>query len=108
MATHLLVDSSLQLHDLVLHAFVELLEVLHGTSFDLQLLQLALGPHPADAALQVHDGAEAALVPAASQPTTNVFLNDDHLVLPQQLQTNMRKVQDKKRQCTKSLKNNYL
>lgn len=27
--THLLVDSSLQLHDLVLHAFVELLEVLH-------------------------------------------------------------------------------
>lgn len=90
-AADLLVDFPLQLHDLVLHAFVELLEVLHRASFDLQLLQLAPGPHPADAALQVDDGDEAALVPAASQPAPNVLLNDHHFVLPQQLQKDKKK-----------------
>lgn len=81
----LLVDLPLQLHDLVLHPFVELLEVLHRAGLDLQLLQLAPGPHPADAALQVHDGAKAALVPAASQPAPGAFLNDHGLGLSQQL-----------------------
>lgn len=81
----LIVDSSLQLHDLVLHSFVELLEVLHRASLDLQFLQLAPGPHPADAALQVHDGLEGAFVPAAGQPAPDVLLNDHHLMLPQQL-----------------------
>lgn len=87
---YLLVDLSLQLHDLVLHAFVELLEVLHGASFDLQLLQLAPSPHPTDAALQVDDGLQAALVPAAGQPAADALLNDHHLVRPQQLQVERR------------------
>lgn len=86
LESDLIIDSSLQLHDLVLHSFVELLEVLHRAGFDLQLLQLAPGPHPADATLQVHDGLEGALEPAASQPAPHVLLKDQHLVLPQQLQ----------------------
>lgn len=85
METDLIINSSLQLHDLVLHSSVELLEVLHRAGFDLQLLQLAPGLHPADAALQVHDGLEGALVPAAGQPAADVLLNDHHLMLPQQL-----------------------
>lgn len=91
--SHLVVDSSLQLHDLVLHSFVEFFEVLHRAGFDLQLLQLAPGPHPADATLQVHDGLEGALVPAASQPATNVLLKDQHLVLAQQLERRRRRAE---------------
>lgn len=86
----LLVDPPLQLHDLVLHALVELLEVLDGASLDLQLLELAPSSHPADAALQVDDGLQAALVPAAGQPAADALLNDHHLVRPQQLQVDKR------------------
>lgn len=60
--------------------------MLHRASLDLQLLQLTPGLHPADAALKVDNGVEAALVPAAGQPATDMFLNDNSLVLPQQLQ----------------------
>lgn len=64
--------------------------MLHGASLDLQLLQLAPGSHPADAALQVDDGLQATLVPAAGQPAADALLNDHHLVCSQQLQADKR------------------
>lgn len=84
--THLFVNFALQLHDLVLHANVELLIALHGAGLDLELLQLALGHHPPEAALKVDDGVRTPLVVGASQPAPDPLLNDDCFVLTEYLQ----------------------
>lgn len=64
--THLLINFALQLHDLVLHANVELLIALHRAGLDLKFLQLALGHHPSEAALEVDDGVDAPPIVGAS------------------------------------------
>lgn len=82
---YLFVYPALQLHDLVLHADVEFLEVFHRTRFDLEFLEFSLGSHAADAALQVNDGCERPLVPLPRQPASDHLLNDDGLMVTQKL-----------------------
>lgn len=82
---YLLIDFSLQLHDLVLQANVKLLVALHRAGLYLQLLQLPLGHHAPVAALQVHDGPQGAAVAPPSQPAPHVLLDNHRLVLPQHL-----------------------
>lgn len=82
---YLVVYPALQLHDLVLHADVEFLEVFHRTRFDLEFLEFSLGSHAADAALQVNDGCERPLVPLPCQPAPDHLLYDDGLMLTQKL-----------------------
>ncbi len=82
---YLFIYPALQLHDLVLHADVEFLEVFHRTRFDLEFLEFSLGSHAAGAALQVNDGCERPLVPLPRQPASDHLLNDDGLMLTQKL-----------------------
>lgn len=82
---YLFVYPALQLHDLVLHADVEFLEVFDRACLDLEFLEFPLGSHAADAALQVHDGSERSLVPLPCQPAADHLLNDDGLMLTQKL-----------------------
>lgn len=97
--SYLIVYPALQLHDLVLHADVELLEVFDGARLDLELFEFSLGSHSPDAALQVNDGFERALEPLPSQPATHHLLNNDGLVLTQQLKkTNTQQHKMNKRQ----------
>ena len=84
--TYLLINFALQLHDLVLHADVELLIALHGAGLDLKFLQLALGHHSSEAALKVDDGVNAPPVVGASQPATDPLLNDNCFVLTEYLE----------------------
>lgn len=83
--THLLINLALQLHDLVFHADVEFLIAFHGAGLNLELLQLTLGHHPPEAALEVDDGMHAPLVVGAGQPAPDPLLNDDCFVLTKYL-----------------------
>lgn len=82
---YLFVYPALQLHDLVLHADVEFLEVFDRARLDLEFFEFPLGSHATDAALQVHDGSERSLEPLPRQPAAHHLLNDDGLVLTQKL-----------------------
>ena len=96
-APHLLVDPALQLHDLVLHAHVQLLEVLHGAGLGPQPLQLASGPQASHAALQEDHGRQVALVASPGQPAPHPALDHHRLLLVQQLRTHMEEIQRKYR-----------
>lgn len=82
---YLFVYPPLQLHDFVLHADVELLEVFDRSGLDLELFELALGSHTTNTALKIYNGFEGSLVPLTRQPATDHLLNDDGLVLSQKL-----------------------
>ena len=84
-APHLLVDPALQLHDLVLHAHVELLEVLHRAGLGPQPLQLPPGPQAPHAALQKDHGRQETLVAFPGQPAPHPALDHHRLLLVKQL-----------------------
>lgn len=82
---YLVVHLPLQLDDLVLHAHVELLEVLGGARLDLQLLEAPFGKHPAVGALD-DDGGGAGLAEAPPHhPAAHVLLDDGGFVVHQEL-----------------------
>lgn len=86
VSVYLVVHLPLQLDDLVLHARVELLQVLGRASFDLQLLQLSLG-QPASVRTLDDDGGGARsseLLPL--QPAAHALLDDHGLVVHEELQ----------------------
>lgn len=82
---NLIVHLPLQLNNLVLHACVELLQVLCRTRLDFQLLQLPPGLHTPECALD-DDGSGTCpqeLLPL--QPTADPLLDDHGLVVQQEL-----------------------
>lgn len=86
VSVYLVVHLPLQLDDLVLHARVEFLQVLGRASFDLQLLQPALG-EPASVRTLDDDGGGARpseLLPL--QPAAHALLDDHGLVVHEELQ----------------------
>lgn len=83
--THLLVYLVLQLQDLILHAHVELFEVLRGASLHFQLPEFFLGPPATHAALQQDDGGQGASVPPSDQPAPHAPLDDHGLLIEYQL-----------------------
>lgn len=72
---YLLIQFPLQLHDLVLHAEVELLKVLDRSGFNLEFLELSTGQHPAHATLQVHHSPLDATETPAGQEATHPALD---------------------------------
>lgn len=86
LKAYLLIHFTLQLHNLVFHANMELLVAFHRASLNFEFLQLTLSHHPSEAALKVDDGFHGPLIMCTSQPATNTFLNDDCFVLTEYLQ----------------------
>lgn len=85
MCPYLLVHLSLHLDNLVLHARVELLEMLSRAGLDLQLLQLAPSKHASVRALD-GDGSGARTVEFPPlQPAADIFLNDHGPVVLKEL-----------------------
>lgn len=84
--THLLVYLVLQLQNLVFHAHVELLEVLHGASLHFQLPQVFLGPPATHAALQQDHGGYGASVVPSNQPAPHISLDDHSFLIKHQLE----------------------
>lgn len=84
--TYLLIHLPLQLHHLVLHADVELLEVLYLACLDAEGLELAPGLEAAPVALQHHGGGPGPAEPHAGQPAPGELLQDGGFVLHQHLQ----------------------
>lgn len=82
---YLVVHFPLQLNDLVLHARVELLQVLGRASFDLQLLQLPFGVHASEGALDGDGGVAGSSKLLPLHPAAYILLDDHRLVMQQEL-----------------------
>lgn len=82
---YLVVHLPLQLDDLVLHAGVELLQVLCRASFDLQLLQLPLGSRASERTLDGDGGVARPPELLPLQPAADALLDDHGLVVQQEL-----------------------
>lgn len=82
---NLIVHLPLQLNNLVLHARVELLQVLSRTRLDLQLLQLPLGSHAPERALDDDGGGPCPQELLPLQPAADHLLDDHSFVVQQEL-----------------------
>lgn len=82
---NLIIHLNLQLDNLVLHACVELLQVLCRTRLDFQLLQLLPGLRTPERALDDDGGGTCPQKLLALQPTADPLLNDHGLVVQQEL-----------------------
>lgn len=87
MCLHLIIHLPLQLDDLVLHAGVELLQMLGGASFDLQLLQLPFGSPASERALDDDGGGARSPELLPLQPAADVLLDDHGLVVQEELRS---------------------
>lgn len=87
---NLIVHLPLQLNNLVLHARVELLQVLRRTRLDLQLLQLPPGSHAPERALDDDGGGPCPQELLPLQPAADHLLDDHGLVVQQELRRGER------------------
>lgn len=85
LGTYLLVDLPLKLDHFVLHANVELLQVLRRAGLDLQRLQLLPGLPAPVITLQDDGGTSDPSETGAGQPAAGVFLEDGGFVLCEDL-----------------------
>lgn len=85
LGTYLLVDLPLKLDHFVLHANVELLQVLRRAGLDLQRLQLLPGLPAPVITLQDDGGTSDPSETGAGQPAAGVFLEDGGFVLGEDL-----------------------
>lgn len=100
LRTYLFIDLPLKLDHLVLHANVELLQVLCRAGLNLQCLQLLPGLHAPVVALQDDGGTPDPAEASAGQPATGVLLEDGGFVLCKDLQNTGQKWDNQGRKVT--------